>query len=88
MTETSSILTRTGTFTSSSTIPGLGATSGKAFKRLGTALVNGVDAILIRRKIAQLETIFGQKTTKPTESSSLKSLCCDLLELSRCVQFL
>ncbi|KAJ3732836.1 G-protein alpha subunit-domain-containing protein [Lentinula guzmanii] len=81
--ETSSIFTSTGTFTSSSTVPGLGALSGKAIKRFGSAVVNGVDAILIRRRLAQIEDHFAQKTDDTVQSDALKSLYSDLLELSR-----
>ncbi|KAJ3993525.1 G-protein alpha subunit-domain-containing protein [Lentinula boryana] len=81
--ETSSIFTSTGTFTSSSTVPGLGALSGKAIKRFGSAVVNGVDAILIRRRLAQIEDHFAQKTDGTVQSDALKSLYSDLLELSR-----
>ncbi|KAJ3997715.1 G-protein alpha subunit-domain-containing protein [Lentinula boryana] len=81
--ETSSIFTSTGTLTSSSTVPGLGALSGKAIKRFGSAVVNGVDAILIRRRLAQIEDHFAQKTDGTVQSDALKSLYSDLLELSR-----
>ncbi|KAE9388562.1 hypothetical protein BT96DRAFT_430357 [Gymnopus androsaceus JB14] len=93
--ETASILTNTGTFTASSTltstetftstIPGLGATSGKALKRVGAAVVNVVDAILIRRKISQLETIFKQKRLKLGNLIPLETDYDTLLELSRYV---
>ncbi|KAE9388571.1 hypothetical protein BT96DRAFT_927010, partial [Gymnopus androsaceus JB14] len=72
----SSILTSTGTLTSF--IPGLGATSGTALKRVGSVVVNGVEAILIRRRISLLETIFKQNKLRP-----LKADYDDLLELSR-----
>ncbi|KAE9399529.1 hypothetical protein BT96DRAFT_1019433 [Gymnopus androsaceus JB14] len=73
----SSILTDR-TFTS--TIPGLGATSGKAVKLVGSVVVNGVEAILIRRRISKLETIF-----KLREEVYCKANYEDLLELSRSV---
>ena len=80
----SSILTNTATFTS--TIPGLGATSGKALKLVGSVVVNGVEAILIRRRISKLETIFNQKKLrKPGDSIPLEADYDDLLELSRYV---
>lgn len=80
-----SISTGTGTLTSSSTIPGLGATSGKVFKRLGSVVVNGVDAILIRRRLAQIERTLVRKSDASIDSDALRSLYADLLELSRWV---
>ncbi|KAJ3840605.1 hypothetical protein EV361DRAFT_918938 [Lentinula raphanica] len=81
--EASSIYTNTDTFTSSSTIPGLGSLSGKAIKRFGSAVVNGVDAILIRRRLAQIEDTLGPTSDGIAEASVVKSLYDDLLELSR-----
>ncbi|KAE9404404.1 hypothetical protein BT96DRAFT_973225 [Gymnopus androsaceus JB14] len=81
--DASSTFTSSGTFTSSSTIPGLGALSGKAIKRLGTSVVNGLDAFLIRRRLAQLEAIFENKSVSLSGSDTLESLYSDLLELSR-----
>ncbi|KAF9069016.1 hypothetical protein BDP27DRAFT_1421442 [Rhodocollybia butyracea] len=83
-TDTSSVFTSTGTFTSASTIPGLGALSGKAIKQVGIAVVNGVNAIIIQRRLAQLEATLGQKDTM-THSSDVKSLYSDLLELARTI---
>ncbi|KAJ3827127.1 kinase-like domain-containing protein [Lentinula raphanica] len=84
LSRTSSIFTSTGTFTSFSTIPGVGYLSGKAFERLGSAVVNGVDAILIRRRLAQIEDKLGLMSDSVTETDAiLKSLYSDLLELSR-----
>ncbi|KAF9067670.1 G-protein alpha subunit-domain-containing protein, partial [Rhodocollybia butyracea] len=81
--ETNSLVfTGTGTFASTSTITGLGSLSGKAIKRVGTVIVNGVDALLIRRRLAQLEATLNQtnSTADPSDSQSLHN---DLLELSR-----
>lgn len=80
----SSVLT--GTASSTSTIPGLGATTGKALKRVGSVVVNGIDAILIRRRIIQLETIFQQKYVGRKTGHLIPLLKIDyndLLELSR-----
>ncbi|KAE9387468.1 G-alpha-domain-containing protein [Gymnopus androsaceus JB14] len=77
--ETSSILT----ITSSSTVPGLGSLSGKAIKRVGTAVLNRVEDILIRRRLAQAEALLGQRADTANANSVLKSLYSDLLELSR-----
>ncbi|KAJ3720567.1 kinase-like domain-containing protein [Lentinula raphanica] len=89
LSETNSIFTSTGTFTSSSTIPGLGYLSSKAFERLGSAVVNGVDAILIRRRIAQIEDTLGFgpmfDSVADSETDAIKLLYSDLLELSRTV---
>ncbi|KAJ3722517.1 hypothetical protein C8R42DRAFT_709597 [Lentinula raphanica] len=81
--ESSSIYTNTDTFTSSSTIPGLGSLSGKAIKRFGSAVVNGVDAILIRRRLVQIEDSLGPTSNSIAEASVVESLYDDLLELSR-----
>ncbi|KAE9401185.1 hypothetical protein BT96DRAFT_1018286 [Gymnopus androsaceus JB14] len=66
-----------------STFTGLGATSGKLIKRVGTVVVNGVDAILIRRRLNQLEATLGVWSYSTTDSEYVKSLYNDLLELSR-----
>ncbi|KAE9391160.1 hypothetical protein BT96DRAFT_318270 [Gymnopus androsaceus JB14] len=79
--ETSSLLTATAT--STSTIPGLGSTSGKAIKRLGSVVVYGVDAILIRRRLAQIEGVLTHKRLEKLTKESPKDLYNDLLELSR-----
>ncbi|KAJ3779042.1 hypothetical protein FB446DRAFT_782888 [Lentinula raphanica] len=82
--ESSSIFTSGGTFTSSSTVPGLGYLSGKVIKRFGSAVVNGVDAILIRRRLAQIEDSLGPTSDGIVETPGVvQSLYSDLLELSR-----
>ncbi|KAF9073927.1 hypothetical protein BDP27DRAFT_1317696 [Rhodocollybia butyracea] len=68
---------------SSSTVPGIGSLSGRAIKRVGSVVVNGVDAILIRRRLAQIETIFGHRSDGSPKSHDAESLYSDLLELSR-----
>ncbi|KAE9396831.1 G-alpha-domain-containing protein [Gymnopus androsaceus JB14] len=78
--ETSSIFTTT----SSSTVPGLGYHSGRAIRRVGSVVVNGLDAILIRRRLAQVEAVLGQGANAlNAESDKLKLLYSDLFELSR-----
>ncbi|KAJ3843377.1 hypothetical protein F5878DRAFT_605005 [Lentinula raphanica] len=73
-----------GTFTSTtSTVSGLGSLSGKAIKRVGSAVVDGVDAILIRRRLAQIEDSLGPTSDVITKTGVVKSLYSDLLELSR-----
>ncbi|KAF9065085.1 hypothetical protein BDP27DRAFT_1332472 [Rhodocollybia butyracea] len=83
--DTSSVFTSTGTFTSASTIPGLGSLSGKAIKRVGSAVVNQVDAIIIRRRLSQLEANSLDQKDTATDSSDVKSLYSDLLELARII---
>ncbi|KAE9405104.1 hypothetical protein BT96DRAFT_972688 [Gymnopus androsaceus JB14] len=79
--ETSSIITSARTISSSSTIPGLGALSGRAITALGSAVINGVESILIRRRLAQIENIFERGL--PQSSDDLRAIYSDLLELSR-----
>ncbi|KAF9024785.1 hypothetical protein BDP27DRAFT_1352099, partial [Rhodocollybia butyracea] len=77
-------ISRTGTYTSSSTIPGLGYLSGTVIKGVGTVVTNQVDNILIRQRLAQLEAILGQNSCAiTTDSRDRESLYNDLLELSR-----
>ncbi|KAF9045875.1 hypothetical protein BDP27DRAFT_1373994 [Rhodocollybia butyracea] len=86
--EISAIPTSTsGTAGTSSTIHGPGALSGKAIKRFGTLIVKGVDAIMYRRRLAQIESIL-QENSNAVKNLNLKarqSLYSDLLELSRSV---
>ncbi|KAJ3713175.1 hypothetical protein C8R42DRAFT_727505 [Lentinula raphanica] len=81
--ESSSIFTSRGTCSSSSTIPGLGYYSGKVIERLGSAVVNGVDAILIRHRLAQIKAKLGPKSDGIAKAGVVKTLYDDLLELSR-----
>ncbi|KAF9067667.1 G-protein alpha subunit-domain-containing protein [Rhodocollybia butyracea] len=83
--KTCSVFTSTRTFTPTSTITGLGFLSGKAIKRVGTVIVNGIDALLIRRRLGQLEATLDQTntTTATADPSDVQSLYSDLLELSR-----
>ncbi|KAE9398339.1 hypothetical protein BT96DRAFT_940234 [Gymnopus androsaceus JB14] len=75
--ETSSIFT-------TSTILGLGATTGKAIKRLGTVAVRGLNVIVMLRRLNEVEAIHGRKLNRPTDSKTLKSVCdSDLLEAYR-----
>ncbi|KAJ3775490.1 hypothetical protein FB446DRAFT_725203 [Lentinula raphanica] len=77
------LLPATVTFTTSSTVPGLGYLSGKVIKRFGSAVVNRVDAILIRRRLAQIEDNLGPTSDSIARTTIVKSLYSDLLELSR-----
>ncbi|KAF5379614.1 hypothetical protein D9757_009190 [Collybiopsis confluens] len=62
--EASSLLTTTGTtFSSFSVIPGLGYISGKAIHRVGSVVVDGIDAVIIRRRLAQIEAEIRQSQT-------------------------
>ncbi|KIK66653.1 hypothetical protein GYMLUDRAFT_909490 [Collybiopsis luxurians FD-317 M1] len=79
--DTDSIFTSTGTFSSSSTVPGLGALSGKAIKRVGTAVIHILDAIIIRRRLAEIEATFRQRSAS-LSSNDRELFCSDLLELS------
>ncbi|KIK66439.1 hypothetical protein GYMLUDRAFT_934180 [Collybiopsis luxurians FD-317 M1] len=79
----SSIFTTTGTFTSSSTIPGLGYLSGKALHQVGFLILEGViDPIVVRMRFAQIEAALIRSQTV-SSSSARKDLFRDLLELSR-----
>uniref|UniRef100_A0A0W0FBZ9 Uncharacterized protein n=1 Tax=Moniliophthora roreri TaxID=221103 RepID=A0A0W0FBZ9_MONRR len=77
--EISSLYSSTGTFTTLSTIQGLGSISGRAMKTLGKAVVYGIDSILIRRRLAQIESHLGASTEGDEQSYE------DLLEFSRSV---
>ncbi|KAF5367665.1 hypothetical protein D9757_010994 [Collybiopsis confluens] len=81
----SSIFSSSGqvTVTSSSTIPGLGALSGKVIKRLGSAVVNQFDAVLIRRRLSQIENVFRMHSDNAMGPDSVRGLYSDILELSR-----
>ncbi|KAF5376169.1 hypothetical protein D9757_009325 [Collybiopsis confluens] len=80
--DSSSFNTGTNTFSSSSTIPGLGALSGKVIKRVGTAVVDTLDGILIRRRMAQIELSHRQEH-KAINVKERRALYNDLLELYR-----
>ncbi|KIK53957.1 hypothetical protein GYMLUDRAFT_88289 [Collybiopsis luxurians FD-317 M1] len=89
MFETDSSYVSTASFSSSSTIPGLGYLSGKAIKRLGTSVIKGVDAIIIRRRLAHIENVLKHKHFAKTivgdTSPAMRSLYFDLLELYRSI---
>ncbi|KAE9407838.1 hypothetical protein BT96DRAFT_1013757 [Gymnopus androsaceus JB14] len=78
--ETDSTFISTGSF--SSTIPGIGALSGKAIKRFGSVVVKSVDAILIRRRLVQIEDVLGQRSDGMPDSCDIEALYSDLLELA------
>ncbi|KAF9062048.1 hypothetical protein BDP27DRAFT_1337165, partial [Rhodocollybia butyracea] len=77
----------TRTTGTSSTISGPGALSGKAIKRFGTLVVKGVDAIMYRRRLVQIESIFQEDSNTVTDLDlkARKLLYSDLLELCRSV---
>ncbi|KAJ8091567.1 hypothetical protein PM082_024491 [Marasmius tenuissimus] len=58
-----SIISKTETLSSGSTGLGPGSISGKAIKRLGEAVLNGVDYILINREFTRIESFFRQNST-------------------------
>ncbi|KAF9060697.1 hypothetical protein BDP27DRAFT_1339202, partial [Rhodocollybia butyracea] len=86
-TETGTILTSTGTTTSSFTIYGPGALSGKAIKRFGAAVVKRVDVIVYRLRLTQIESTLreGSDTMTNLNLKARKRLYLDLFELSRSV---
>ncbi|KAL0061198.1 hypothetical protein AAF712_011955, partial [Marasmius tenuissimus] len=78
--EASSIYSSTATETSTSTIYGLGYLSGRAIKRLGESVLNGVDYIFINRQLRRMEIYFaGEWREKGKET---KEMCGLLLEFT------
>ncbi|KAJ8090697.1 hypothetical protein PM082_018259 [Marasmius tenuissimus] len=78
--EASSIYSSTATETSASTVYGLGYLSGRAIKRLGEAVLNGVDYIFINHQLRRMETYFaGEWREKGKET---KEMCGLLLEFT------
>ncbi|KIK54069.1 hypothetical protein GYMLUDRAFT_919536 [Collybiopsis luxurians FD-317 M1] len=81
--ESSSIFTTTRTLTSLSTAPGLGYLSGRAIHRVGAVVVDGIDAIVIRRRLAQIEAVLGQWCGRVEICNETRILYKDLLECVR-----
>ncbi|KAK1225760.1 hypothetical protein PQX77_011291 [Marasmius sp. AFHP31] len=67
------------------TIPGLGYLSGKAIKRLGEAVLNGVDNVVVVRQLGRIEASVKTDNAwhEDTPPSDVKRMCGVLLELSR-----
>ncbi|KAI3602179.1 g-protein subunit alpha 2 [Moniliophthora roreri] len=82
LTEYSEIASTTSaaTYTTSSTIVGLGSLSGKVIKRLGQAIIGRVDVMLLRRRLAHIERYFSNQNSF---SAGDEGIYGDLLELSR-----
>ncbi|KAK7043976.1 hypothetical protein VNI00_008144 [Paramarasmius palmivorus] len=84
--ELTSLFSSASTYNTTSTIPGLGSVSGKAIKRIGQAVVNQVDQILARRRLAQIERYFTNRGSgSPLALEDTGKVYDDLLELSRSV---
>ncbi|KAL0574800.1 guanine nucleotide-binding protein subunit alpha, partial [Marasmius crinis-equi] len=66
--------------TSRSTVYGLGYLSGRAIKRLGEAVLNGVDYILINRQLKRMESHFASWWDE--ESSTTREMCRLLIEFT------
>ncbi|KAJ8090708.1 G protein alpha subunit [Marasmius tenuissimus] len=73
--EASSIYSSTATETSTSTIYGLGYLSGRAIKRLGESVLDGVDYIFVNRQLRKIETHFaGERSENGTETQYMYGL--------------
>ncbi|ESK84355.1 guanine nucleotide-binding protein subunit alpha [Moniliophthora roreri MCA 2997] len=83
--ERSSLLSRTGTFTSTSTIPGIGSVSGRVIKRLGQVVVNGVDTFIVRRRLGQIEEYVREEALSTDDREKVLECFDDLLEFSRSI---
>ncbi|KAK1224935.1 hypothetical protein PQX77_012138 [Marasmius sp. AFHP31] len=66
------------------TVPGLGYLSGRAIKRLGEVVLNGVDNVLVNRQLGRIEASVKADNAwhEDTPSSEIKEMCGILLELS------
>ncbi|KAJ8091573.1 hypothetical protein PM082_024497 [Marasmius tenuissimus] len=81
--EVPSIVSKTDTLLSGSTIPGLGSISGKAIKQLGEALLNGVDYIRVNRELTRIESHFQQSPTNQLlDIQSVEGMYHTLFELT------
>uniref|UniRef100_A0A0W0GCB4 Uncharacterized protein n=1 Tax=Moniliophthora roreri TaxID=221103 RepID=A0A0W0GCB4_MONRR len=83
--ERSSLLSKTGTFTSTSTIPGIGSVSGRVIKRLGQVVVNGVDTFIVRRRLGQIEEYSREEALSTDDREKVLECFDDLLEFSRSI---
>lgn len=68
---------------SSSTIPGPGAITGKAVKALGRATLRGFDRIIIAKHLATITRIFPHTDEEGSHIRNINSTYDDLLEFSR-----
>lgn len=77
------------TTTSSSTIPGIGSTSGKAIRALGKTILRGADHITIRATLSVLarHLPLSDADAKHLDYKYVQKLFNDVLELSRYVSF-
>ncbi|KAJ8073283.1 hypothetical protein PM082_020155 [Marasmius tenuissimus] len=66
------------------TVPGVGYLSGKAIKRLGEVVLNGVDNVLVNRQLSRIEASVKTDDAwyQDTPSLEVKEMCRILLELS------
>ncbi|KAL0566177.1 hypothetical protein V5O48_015839 [Marasmius crinis-equi] len=78
--EVSGTFSRTATQTTSSTVVGLGYLSGRAIKRLGEAVLNGVDYILVNRQLKRMESYFAGQWNE--ESTDTREMCRLLIEFT------
>ncbi|KAL0575226.1 hypothetical protein V5O48_006742 [Marasmius crinis-equi] len=76
----SSIYSSTATQTSGSTVFGLGYLSGRAIKRLGEAVLNGYDYIVVNRQLRKMESYFAGYWDE--ESSDTREMCISSIELT------
>ncbi|KAL0570002.1 hypothetical protein V5O48_011958 [Marasmius crinis-equi] len=83
--EDHSIFLRTDTISSGTTEPGLGYLSGRAIKRLGEAVLNGVDDMLVNREINRIESYFRKNSVPAGQDAVRKAegMYHTLLELTR-----
>ncbi|KIK54068.1 hypothetical protein GYMLUDRAFT_100206 [Collybiopsis luxurians FD-317 M1] len=75
-----STLTTTGTFTSSSTAPGLGYLSGKVIHLVGSVVIDGMT--VLRARLAQINSTLSRNRTA-SDSDAREIFSSELLELSR-----
>ncbi|KAK7047688.1 hypothetical protein VNI00_006456 [Paramarasmius palmivorus] len=72
-----SIYSSTGTYTTTSSIRGLGSLSGIAIRKLGEVVIYGIDSIMIRRRLTQIGERFSDTGHADEQCFN------DLLEFSR-----
>ncbi|KAG7095729.1 hypothetical protein E1B28_006439 [Marasmius oreades] len=80
--EIASLDSFTGTETSRSTVPGLGYLSGKATKRLGEAVLNGVDYLVVNRQLNRVEARIRKDGSLDKHEAEGRDMCSILLELT------
>ncbi|KAJ8090696.1 guanine nucleotide-binding protein subunit alpha [Marasmius tenuissimus] len=79
-TEVSSIYPSAATQTSSSTAYGLGYLSGRAIKRFGESVLNGVDHIFINRQLRRTEAYFAREWSE--DGKETKEMCSILIKFT------